>query len=244
MNERQIDILKKLSQDAFLSVAKLAKIFDVSQVTIRSDLNFLEDQGLLKRKHGGVSVDDISQRLLVNLRTKLDIAKFATSMVKDGDTIMVESGSTNALFVRNLGEKKHATIITNSYYIAKFASDLPNLDFILLGGNFQKTAEVAVGPLTESSLENFFVEKLFIGIDGIDENNGFMGIDLHRSQIVAAMTKRAQKTIILTDSSKFTRKGITQLLPFSAISEVITDDQLSPEAEKLLTSQNISIEKV
>lgn len=244
INERQIEILKKLSDNEFLSVAKLAKLFDVSQVTIRNDLNSLENLGLLKRRHGGASVDDISQRLLINLDIKLEIAKYAANMVKDGNTIMVESGSTNALFVRHLGEHKKAVIITNSYYIAHFSKDLPNLEFILLGGNFQKEAEISVGPLTEISLENFFVDKLFIGIDGIDEQTGFMGMDLRRSQTVSAMSKRAQSTIILTDSSKFERKSITQILPFSSVDEIITDKNISPKIEKILKSYHIKIHKV
>lgn len=243
MNERRMLILKDVSSNEKLSVHDLAAKYQVSQVTIRSDLKALENQGLVRRIHGGaVNLTDerIANRLQYHYEIKLRIAERAAQLVEPGETILIESGSTNALLARKLGETKDVTIVTNSYFIASFVRDLPRVKTILLGGDYQPDAEICVGPLTCKSLDAFYVDKLFVGSDGFSEE-GFTNMDLLRAEVASAMAKRANQTIILTDSSKFSTRGVSKQLSFSELSLVITDDGIPDFARQLLKKNKVEL---
>jgi DeoR/GlpR family transcriptional regulator of sugar metabolism len=122
MNRRQRKIIDALSGDEKTAVSKLAARFGVSAVTIRQDLNFLEEEGFLKRVHGGAvlqNADDISKRLVVNYEKKLAIARKAATFVSEDETILIESGSTNAILVKELESKTNINIITTNVFIAR-----------------------------------------------------------------------------------------------------------------------------
>ncbi|MEI8199663.1 MAG: DeoR/GlpR family DNA-binding transcription regulator [Eubacteriales bacterium] len=244
MNERKIQILNDISANDKITVAELASKFNVSQVTIRSDLKMLESKGLIKRIHGGASSlsdERLDSRLNANYEIKMRIAECAAQMVEYGETIIIESGSTNALLARKLAETKDVTIVTNSYFIANFVRDFPRIKIVLLGGDCQPDSEVCVGPLTRQDLQSFYVDKLFIGTDGFSEEEGFTCNNMQRAEIASAMAKRAQKTIILTDSSKFFVRGVARQLQLSDVSMVITDEGIPETARDLITGSKIEL---
>ncbi|MGB4610231.1 MAG: DeoR/GlpR family DNA-binding transcription regulator [Saccharofermentanales bacterium] len=241
MNERRMKILEDLSEKNSLSVKELSKMHKVSQVTIRNDLKYLEERGLLRRHHGGASSEKIAHRLDENYEAKLRIAERAAKMVEPGETIMIESGSTNALLARTLGETKPVSVITNSFFIANFVKDLPNIRTTVLGGDYQPESEACIGPLTKQSLQSFFVDKLFIGTDGFTENIGFSCIDLQRAEIAVEMSKRANKAIILTDSSKFKLRSVAKQLDVSEVSTVITDNGIDHASSEFLQKSGIEL---
>lgn len=243
MNERRMLILKDVSSNEKITVAELAEKYQVSQVTIRSDLKALESQGLVKRIHGGASNhsdERISNRLHSNYEVKLRIAERAAQMVESGETIIIESGSTNALLAKKLGETKDITIVTNSCFIANYVRDLPRAKVVLLGGDYQPDAEICVGPLTRQALQSFYVDKMFIGSDGYSED-GFTCLNLQRAEIAYAMSKRAKKSIVLTDSSKFTVRGVAKQLSLSEVSIVVTDEGIPESARKTITRHSIEL---
>lgn len=244
MIERRMQIINDFATNDTISVAELAERYHVSQVTIRNDLKALQNENLIKRVHGGASSTSnefISARLNVNYETKLRIADRAAQMVNSGETILIESGSTNALLAKKLSETKDVTIITNSCFIANFIREVPRVNIVLLGGNYQPSSEVCVGPLTCQSLQSFFVDKLFIGTDGYSEKSGFTCVNLLRAEVVAAMAKRAEHSIILTDSSKFTQRGVAQQLSLSEVSHVITDDGIPESAREELGKNGVEL---
>jgi DeoR/GlpR family transcriptional regulator of sugar metabolism len=241
MNDRRMQIIKDLSENDKISVSELAVKYGVSQVTIRNDLKVLEQHGLIRRIHGGASSEKIANRFDSNYEVKLRIADKAAEMIESGETIMIESGSTNALLARKLGQTKDVTIVTNSYFIANFVKDSPRLKIVLLGGDFQPDSEVCVGPLTRQSMQAYFVDKLFIGSDGFSENEGFTCNNLQRAEVVTAMAKRAGKAIILTDSSKFSQRGVARQLSLPEISLVITDEGIPDEARAALQNNNVNL---
>ncbi len=148
MNERHNSILRILGQEGRTSVLTLSTILKVSAVTIRQDLNTLEAEGLLKRVHGGAvlrEADDLSDRLGINYEQKLAIARRVTSCVGDGETILIESGSVNALLARELVKTKKVTIITTNVYIARQFRKEEKAGIILLGGIYQHNSESLVG---------------------------------------------------------------------------------------------------
>jgi len=241
VNERRLKIIKDISENDKISVSELATKYGVSQVTIRNDLKALQEHGLIRRVHGGASSEKIANRFDSNYEIKLRIAEKAAELVESGETIMIESGSTNALLAKKLGQTKDVTIVTNSYFIANYVRDFPRLKVVLLGGDFQPDSEVCVGPLTRQSMQSYYVDKLFIGSDGFSEKEGFTSNNLQRAEVVTAMAKRANLAIILTDSSKFTQRGVARQLPISEVSMVITDEGIPEQARAALARNNVQL---
>jgi DeoR/GlpR family transcriptional regulator of sugar metabolism len=245
---RQKRILETITTEGQVEVARLADTMNVSRVTIRKDLDILEDKGLIRHERGLVlpgSSDDINNRLSYHYDKKRRIAQCASELVQDGETVMIESGSCCAVLAEELvSHKRDITIITNSAFIAAYIRKLPRARTVLLGGDYQNEAQVMVGPVTRKCIEGFSVEKLFIGIDGFTEKTGFAGKDHLRAETVQNMAKQAQKVIILTESEKFFRQGTVSLLPAQNISDLITDTGIPPQVEKFLGETDITIHKV
>ena len=233
MTERQSKIIKLVNQYQKIEVSRLAEMLDVSQVTIRKDLDYLEEEGLLSIEHGYALIknaNDINTRLTINYETKLKIAIKAAEMVSNGETVMLESGSTCALMAEQLAKlKKDVTIITNSAYIAIRIRDLPVRKVILLGGEYQKEYQGMVGPLVRKCAREFFVDKFFVGTDGFIPEAGFTCDDLMRVETMKYMADSANRMIILADSSKFSQKGVVIQSTFDEIDTICTDSGISEE---------------
>lgn len=245
MTERQSKIIKLVNQYQKIEVSRLAEMLDVSQVTIRKDLDYLEEEGLLSREHGYALIknaNDINTRLTINYETKLKIAIKAAEMVSNGETVMLESGSTCALMAEQLAKlKKDVTIITNSAYIAIRIRDLPVRKVILLGGEYQKEYQGMVGPLVRKCAREFFVDKFFVGTDGFIPEAGFTCDDLMRVETMKYMADSANRMIILADSSKFSQKGVVIQSTFDEIDTICTDSGISEETVAILNKRNIHI---
>ena len=239
------EIVKLVSKYKKIEVNKLAKQLNVSKVTIRKDLDKLVDRGILHRKHGYAvvnSIDDLNYRLAINYELKRKIAKEAAKEVTDNDIVMIESGSTCALLAEELAfNRKNVTIITNSNFIASYIRKSAHVNLIMLGGEYQKQSQVNIGVLTEQALSNFYVDKLFIGIDGIDVKRGFTSQDLSRSETARAMADHTDEVIILTDSSKFGNKGVITEFQFSEVAKVYTDSKIDSQQKKILTNHSVDL---
>ena len=245
MNNRHNQILDLLTKHKKIEVAKLATLLDVSQVTIRKDLVALENRGLVERVHGYATLnesDDLNNRLAYHYDNKQRIAKMAVASVKNGETVMIESGSCCALVALAIAQsKKDVTIITNSAFIADYIRKIKTVKVILLGGEYQNESQVMVGPITRKCVEAFFVDKLFIGTDGFTKESGFTGNDYMRSETVRDMAKQAANVIIVTDSTKFHQMGVVNLIATEKVSAVYTDQDIPEEIETYLTSKGIDI---
>ncbi|MCI8396016.1 MAG: DeoR/GlpR transcriptional regulator, partial [Acutalibacter sp.] len=151
MKERETKILELLAKEKRLEVAALAQVLGVSSVTVRKDLDTLEEKGVLRREHGYAllkSEDDLSSRLAYHYACKGRIAKRAAALVADGETVMIESGSCCALLAEEIcTSRRDVTIVTNSAFIAGFVRQKPHAHVVLLGGVYQNDAQVMVGPL-------------------------------------------------------------------------------------------------
>ena len=163
-------ILNILTERKSIDVSELSELLGVSQVTVRKDLDELEKRHLISREHGIARLgnpDDINGRLAIHYDEKMKIAKAAASLVSDGDTIMIESGSccaiTAALIAKSL---KNATIISNSVFIADYIRKESDINIVLLGGIYQKDSQCLVGPMIRDAVANFNVKYLFSGTDG------------------------------------------------------------------------------
>ena len=165
MKERHLEILDIVNERERISVQELSEKLGLSVVTIRKDLEELESEGLLRRQHGyaaKASPDAINSRMSFRYLEKKKIAQKAVSLVEPMETIMIESGSTCALFAAELAAVNDVTIITNSTYIARSLGTAPGAKVILLGGDYDTVAEVTTWPVTELCAREYYVDKIFI----------------------------------------------------------------------------------
>ena len=248
VHERHTKILELLSQYKKIEVTRLSELLSVSQVTIRKDLMQLESSGLILREHGYAALhdsDDLANRLVYHYEIKQRIASLAVADVQDGETLMIESGSCCALVALEIAKtKKNVTVITNSAFIADYIRKQGTLQIILLGGEYQQSSQVMAGPMTRRCMEPFYVDKLFIGTDGFTADSGFTGNDYMRSETVRDMAQQANHVIVVTESTKFSQKGLVHLIDTGHIHMVVSDDRIPEECEQYLTEQGVEVKKV
>lgn len=244
MKNRTDKILEILSSEGRTEVSDLAARLEVSQVTIRKDLDALEKQGIVQRERGSASIvsqDDIAGRIACHYAQKQKIARKAASLVRDGDTIMIENGSCCALLADELARcRKDLTVITNSAFIAGYIRKKASFQIILLGGIYQHDSQVNVGPLVRESAAHFLVDRFFIGVDGYDERAGFTNKDPLRAQAVCDMAGQAREIIVLTESDKFHKRS-TVPLQLSSDLTVVTDSQIDEDTAAALQRRGMKL---
>jgi len=244
MNDRQSKILGILSNGDQTSVNKLSLELSVSSVTIRQDLNYLEKEGLLKRVHGGAvlrGADDIPSRLGINFEKKIVVARRAVSLVEDGETIFIESGSINALFAKELLNRSGITVVTTNLFIARQLRKAKHVQVVLMGGIYQHESESVVGQLTKACIEQVNFGKAFIGIDGFSPEAGFTSKDMMRAEIAAQIIGRSREAIVLTDSSKFGHNQLRRICETEQIRCVITDRDVPQESRTFLEDRGVKV---
>lgn len=245
MKSRYNKILELLTKEKKIEVNELSRALGVSNVTIRKDLDALEEKGIIKRGHGYAvlaSKDDINGRLAYHYETKKLIAEKAAELIHDGDTVMIESGSCCAILADTIAsEKMDVTIVTNSAFIANYIRAKQNAKVILLGGAYQNDSQVMVGPIVAQCAKNFCVDQLFIGTDGYVPRLGFTNSDHLRAQAVRDMADQAEHIIVLTESEKFSQHGVVPLQLTDRIDTIITDQHIPKEIEILLSQENKKI---
>lgn len=245
MINRHTKLLEIVNGNKRIEVAKLAEMLNVSQVTIRKDLRVLEGKGLVCREHGYAVVrssDDINNRLAFHYDIKRKIAKAASQLVSNGETVMIESGSCCALLAEELANnKRDVTIITNSVFIASYIREAPYAKIVLLGGDYQTESQVLVGPITRRAAEEFFVDKLFVGTDGYVPKIGFTANNLMRTETVKAMAESADKLVVLTESSKFSEQGVVAQFKTDEVDYVFTDSEIPNDMLELLENNKIDV---
>jgi DeoR/GlpR family transcriptional regulator of sugar metabolism len=244
MNERQKKIIEILAESTDASVSMLSGRLKVSEVTIRHDLTFLENEGLLKRVHGGAvlrDADDLEIRLSVNFGIKQKIARKAAEQVHPGETVLVESGSINALLARELVLKENITLITSNVYIARQFRNNKEANIILLGGLYQPVSESMVGKLAKLGIDQLHFSKAFIGIDGFTRESGFTSRDIFRSEISGYIIDKCKDSFVVTDSTKFGKQELITICKPEQIRCVITDDKLPQYYRDLLHDYHVEV---
>lgn len=244
MNQRHKQILSIMSDGRKVSVNALADQLGVSQATVRQDLTTLENNGFLRRVHGGAlldETDDISHRMGINYEQKLKIAKMAAEYVNEGETIYIESGSINALFAKEVAKIPKTTIITSNAFIARQIGKDALGKVILLGGIYQPESECMVGNMVKLCLNALNFSKAFIGIDGFTPETGFTGRDMMRAEINSEIISRSPQTFVLSDSSKFGKIALSRYCDVQDIEYLITDDGISKEYMNVIKQADVKI---
>jgi DeoR family transcriptional regulator, aga operon transcriptional repressor len=244
---RRVKILELLSTEGQVSVNELSKKFDVSEVTIRNDLSHLEKKGLLIKTRGGglktqrVGIDQqLNDKAKINSREKLSIGKRAAELINDNDIIIIDSGTTTVEIAKNIGRVNNLTVITNALNIAsQLIRD--EIKVILLGGILRTSSLSLIGPIGENSIKNFYCDKCFLGVDGIDSQSGIYTPNLEEAHLNRMMIDASKEIIIVTDSSKFKRKSFAHIAPISKVNIVITDSKIPEDELKNLHGMGIKV---
>jgi DeoR family galactitol utilization operon repressor len=246
MSEREKEIVRLLAGDPGISVARLSEVLNVSVVTIRSDLNDLEQKGIVVRTRGGAAPayhPNVLERQSLNVEAKSRIAQAAAALVNDGDTIMIEAGTTTALVARHLLGKRFVNIVTNSTLILPFARTNPGIHLTVVGGEFRPASESMVGPLALAELERFHVRLAFVGTDGFSLEGGLTTHLVEGGEIVRRMAERSESVVLVADSSKYGKVGFVRVLPVQGVHRLITDTGLEERAERELAGVGVRVIK-
>ncbi|MCR4623014.1 MAG: DeoR/GlpR family DNA-binding transcription regulator [Clostridiales bacterium] len=247
VEERQSQILQMLSQEQKLLVDDLCKQFGVSATTIRNDLHDLSERGLLQRTHGGaVSVSKVNfeqstdKKVISYLPEKNRIAQAASDMIEDGDTVVLDTGSTtyvlaNAIKARNL------TIVTNDLSIALLLEKKKDYRIVLLGGAIRNEYHCTLGSTTVDEMRRLHVDKTFIATNSVSIRDGLSTPDLHQADIKRQMIASADRTILLATSNKFGRNSFVKFADITDIKHIITDDGINSNDIQALKAMRIGM---
>lgn len=242
--ERKKKILSLLSEDSTISVTQISEMLSVSTVTIRNDLNSLQEDGLIIRTHGGASPSfhkDILSSQRIQIKEKTAIAKAAAQTVNDGDRIMLLGGSTCAMIVKFLLGKRDVHIVTNSTLALTYARTNPSLNVTLVGGEFELTSESLVGPIALKNLSQFNVQKCFIGADGFTVDFGVTSHLVETAEVAKMMIKQSQECIVVSDSTKADKAGFATMSPISQVDRLITDSGVNEAVAKSFEKAGVKV---
>ena len=230
--ERRALILQLLEQNQEVQVTELSRHTGISEVTIRKDLTILQNRHLLLRTRGGAmrkpientnEETAIDRKRLFNIKDKERIGEEAAKFIKDGDFIMLDSGTTTLEVARHLDQFHYLRILTNAMNIATELMQYKRFDVVLLGGNVRVNSHSMVGPLALSVLRNFRGYKLFLGVDSFSIENGVSTPDLEEALLNQVMVQQASKVIAVFDSSKFNKRSFVHVANVNELDSIVTD---------------------
>ncbi|MGK7394686.1 MAG: DeoR/GlpR family DNA-binding transcription regulator [Candidatus Cyclobacteriaceae bacterium M3_2C_046] len=247
-NQRRDKILELLKEDGSAKVIQLAKIFRVSEVTIRQDLEKLEKEGLVTREHGGAYLKEIEKQVRdfalmnqTNLEKKSVIGQKAASLIEDGDTIILDSGSTTTEIAKNLVGRKNLTVITNALNITLLLGVEQGIEVIMTGGEFKPPTLSLTGQKAAVFFNDIHVDKLFLATAGISLRSGLTYPSLSDIVVKKAMIEVAEIVYLVADSTKIGKGAFASLGALSLIDYIITDSAIKDQHLQLFRDHDIEL---
>lgn len=241
-------IIKLVDEQGQVNVNELSEQFGVSEVTIRNDLAHLEQKNLLIRARGGaIKTEKASldlrflEKKSKHVREKEAIGRKAARYIDDGDTIVVDSGTTTREIANHLSRFNRLTVITNALNIASSLADMDNITIIMPGGIMRHNILTLVGAIAIDNFKKFFGDKLFLAADGIDVNLGLSSPDLEEAALKRTMIKMARKVIVVADSTKFGKRHLAVICNISQIDVLITDRGITPDHKEALEKMGVEV---
>jgi len=248
--ERRYRIVGILNEreNGLASVTELSDLLEVSTMTIRRDLDWLEEKRLLRRVHGGAVIrealddeksflergDEFSQE-------KRLIGWAAAQLVRDGEVIILDAGTTTQQVARHLDASKDLTVVTNAMPVAEEPSHYPHISAILLGGMLKHRELCTVGPPVTGELSRLSADKLFLSAAGFTLQKGATDPDLRETEVKQAMIRAARQVILVIDSSKWGVVTFAQITTLDAIHKIVTDDAIAADAIEALEAEGVEV---
>lgn len=246
--ERLNQIMNILYQEESVTTEKLENLFHVSSITIRRDLQKLYEKGLVVRYRGGAMlarstfghVPSLHERETENLQKKRFIAKAAASLVKDGEVIALDVGSTTIELAKVLRGRNNITVFTASLTIAGIFLNT-NVAVYLVGGMLQHNENCLGGPIARGVIRQYHFDKFFLGAAGISENSGITDFGMDEVETKRAFIERSKEVIALTDSSKFGKVSFINICKFSDVKMIVTDCDIDPQMPANLKKRGVDL---
>src|SRR5262245_42166780 len=234
--ERLTAVLDDIAHRGSVDVLQLAEKLGVSSATIRRDLRALHDQGLLVRTHGGAMANDVGLELPIRYKAsrhhpeKRRIGVTAAKLVQDGAVIGMTGGTTATEVARALADRHDITVVTNALNIATELVLRPNIRLLVVGGKARATSYELVGPTAEAMIAKLHFDIVFVGVDGLTVDEGCTTHDEMEAHTDLAFIRRAQRTVVIADSSKVGKVRFARICDVSAVSDLVTDRALDEQS--------------
>jgi len=241
-HERRQSLLDILRKQPGLRVPELASALNVSEGTVRNDLNALETEGKLKRVHGGAVLNNqdpflnnsFVRRFKQSIAAKLAIAREAAILVKDGDSILLDASSTAYYLAQALSDRRKLRVMTNGFEVARELAQNSSNTVVLIGGVVNNDSSSVTGLLSEKIIAEMHIEKAFFSCSGFSLERGMTEVHYAEAQLKRKAIESSRSVIALIDSTKFGKEDLTPFASIDQITQLITDDALSAEwIEKL-----------
>jgi DeoR family fructose operon transcriptional repressor len=251
--ERKTKIMEMLEDSERVDVLELSRIFYVSESTIRRDLKELEDLNLLKRTHGGAVSMKVIAKQTVNFEPgfmekeiqhqaeKRAIARKAMEFIREGETILLDSGTTTFYILQELKAFSKLTVVTNAVISPALLDHHSGIEIIFLGGMFRRQTQALVGSFTEHCLKLIRVDKCFIATNGVDLRLGLTTPNMAEADIKRKMIECAREVYLVTDSSKFGQSSFAKFAGLEQIDTCITDSGIGQDYVKNLSSHGMTV---
>lgn len=234
--ERQQAIQEQLRKRGKVTVEELTRAFRVSPPTIRADLARLEEQGVLRRTHGGaIGVENTlyeppyTERAVLRLTEKQAIGHAAVALVREGETLLLDAGTTCQEIARRLRDFRRLTVVTNSLTTAQTLSENEGIEVILIGGSVQPHRHATLGALASRFLDPIQCDRAFVAMSGVHPEAGFTVIDFDAAQVKQKMLSHAREAVVVADSSKIGQIAFACVAPLSEADLLITDSSVTPD---------------
>ncbi|MBW4889370.1 DeoR/GlpR family DNA-binding transcription regulator [Mucilaginibacter sp. HMF5004] len=247
-NQRREKILDLLKEDGSAKVITLARIFKVTEVTIRQDLEKLEKDDLIIKEHGGAYLKNIKDQVSSfslthqeNLEKKERIAEKCLEYIENGDTIILDSGSTTTEIAKKLRGHRNLTVITNALNIALILGAETGIEVIMTGGEFKPPTLSLTGQKAADFFKGINVQKLFLATAGLSLKSGLTYPSISDIVVKKAMIDAAETTYLVADSSKFSKNAFASLGALSLIDYIVTDSDIDDSHRELFKVHEIEL---
>lgn len=234
--ERHNHILQALQDQGFVTVSGLSEVLDVSDVTVRRDLSFLEGQNLLQRTHGGATTRSlivrdrpVAEKAEQHADEKRKIGAAAAALIEDHDRVLLASGTTVrqvAVHLGRLRDRVGLSVVTNAMNVALELTGVPGIEVHMLGGVVRHTSTSVAGPIAEMVLRQFSCRKLFLGVDGFDLQYGLTTSNALEAHLNTRMIEASEQVVVVADASKFGLRSFGRMCGTEQVHQVITSDAI------------------
>lgn len=246
-SKRHRDIIRHLQQDGTVLISDLAARFGVSLETIRRDLKPMADAGEIVRMHGAVALPSgtteapFEWRLQQNAAAKKAIGRRLAETIRDGESLMLDTGTTTSLLARELLGHRRLTVITNSSDIARTLATINGNKVYMAGGELRSDNGAAFGSTAIDFLSRFSVQHAVVSVGAVSATSGIMDFELEEAELARMVLSRGTRRIAVTDHSKFGREGLVRVAPFSALTDMVTDRSPLPDIATALADAGVSV---
>ncbi|AKL94390.1 transcriptional regulator, DeoR family [Clostridium aceticum] len=249
--ERRKIITDHLKEHGKVIVEDLAEVLSVSTMTIRRDLQILEEEDIVTRTYGGAVLKEplikevpYKDKATTNISIKRKLALYASSLVHEGYTVILDAGTTNMEIAKQLVNKKDIKIVTNDVMIAAFLYPYENIEVYCCGGCIQKSTGAVIGSNARDFFKDVLADIIFIGANAVDLKSGITTPTLDKAKLKKQMLQAGEEKVLVCDSSKFGKKSFAKVCSLEELDLIITDTDLELEAVDVLKTKKVAIERI